>query len=113
MTTEQLGKVGTIRMDMWKAFTQMATKLLPNTSIVHDGFHLEKYLNDAIDKVRRREVKQRKELKNTHYALLKNPEILTKKQRIHFEAIADANYEVSKPSTGKFQGSIQLWKAVS
>ena len=43
----------------------MATKLLPNTSIVHDGFHLEKYLNDAIDKVRRREVKQRKELKNS------------------------------------------------
>jgi transposase len=35
-------------------------------------------------------------LKNSRYALLKNPENLTEKQRIHFEAIADANYEVSK-----------------
>ena len=28
--------------------------------------------------------------------MLKNPENLTDKQRIHFDAIADANYEVSK-----------------
>lgn len=35
-------------------------------------------------------------MKNSRYALLKNPENLTERQRIHFEAIADANYEVSK-----------------
>src|SRR5690606_37960810 len=55
-----------------------------------------KYLNDAIDQVRRREVKQHQDLKHSRYALLKNPENLTDRQRIHFEAIADANYEVSK-----------------
>lgn len=96
LTTEQLGKVGAISMDMWKAFMQTAQEILPNASIVHDRFHLVKYLNEAIDKVRRREVKQHQELKNTRYALLKNPENLTEKQRIHFEAIAVANYEVSK-----------------
>ncbi len=96
LTTEQLNKVSAISMDMWKAFIQTAQEILPNASIVHDRFHLVKYLNEAIDKVRRREVKQHQDLKNSRYALLKNPENLTERQRIHFEAIADANYEVSK-----------------
>jgi len=96
LTTEQLNKVSAISMDMWKAFIQTAQEILPNASIVHDRFHLVKYLNEAIDKVRRREVKQHQELKNSRYALLKNPENLTDRQRIHFEAIAGANYEVSK-----------------
>jgi transposase len=96
LTTEQLGRVSAISMDMWKAFIQTAQEILPHASIVHDRFHLVKYLNEAIDKVRRREVKQHQELKNIRYALLKNPENLTERQRIHFEAIADANYEVSK-----------------
>ena len=96
LTSEQLTKVSAISMDMWKAFIQTAQEILPNASIVHDRFHLVKYLNEAIDKVRRREVKQHQELKNSRYALLKNPENLTERQRIHFEAIADANYEVSK-----------------
>jgi transposase len=96
LTTEQLEKVGLISMDMWKAYTQTAQEVLPNASIVHDRFHLVKYLNDAIDKVRKREVKQHQELKHSRYTLLKNPENLTEKQRIHFDAIADANYEVSK-----------------
>jgi hypothetical protein len=54
------------------------------------------YGNKAIDQVRRREVKRHDELKNTRYALLKNPENLTEKQRIKFESIIGANYEVSR-----------------
>ncbi|WP_425637954.1 ISL3 family transposase [Algoriphagus yeomjeoni] len=96
LTPTQLQQVNAISMDMWKAFITTAQEMLPNASIVHDRFHLVKYLNDAIDKVRRREVKQHEELKNSRYALLKNPENLTEKQRIHFDAIAGANYEVSK-----------------
>ncbi|WPR77951.1 ISL3 family transposase [Algoriphagus sp. NG3] len=96
LTNEQLQQVKAISMDMWKAFITTAQKMLPNAAIVHDRFHLVKYLNEAIDKVRRREVKQHEELKNSRYALLKNPENLAEKQRIHFDAIAGANYEVSK-----------------
>lgn len=96
LTNEQLQQVKAISMDMWKAFIFTAQEMLPNAAIVHDRFHLVKYLNEAIDKVRRREVKQHEELKNSRYALLKNPENLTEKQRIHFDAIAGANYEVSK-----------------
>lgn len=96
LTAEQLEKVGAISMDMWKAYITTAQEILPNASIVHDRFHLVNYLNEAIDKVRRREVKHHQELKNTRYTMLKNPENLTEKQRIHFESISAANYEVSK-----------------
>jgi transposase len=55
-----------------------------------------KYLNDAVDKVRRREVRQNEELKNTKCIFLKNPENQTEKQRVKFESITAANYEVSR-----------------
>lgn len=83
-------------MDMWQAYMSAAKELLPNAQIVHDRFHLMKYLNEAIDKVRRREVKKHNELRDSKYALLKNSENRTEKQRIKFEAIAGANYEVAK-----------------
>ena len=96
LTSNQQKNVATISMDMWKAFISTAKKELPQAEIVHDRFHLIKYLNETIDKVRRREVKQHEELKDSRYALLKNKENLTEKQRIKFDAISGANYEVSK-----------------
>lgn len=92
----QQNQVRTISMDMWQAYISVARQKLPQAEIVHDRFHLIKYLNDAIDRVRRREVKKQDELKNSKYALLKNECNLTEKQRIKFNAIRDANYEVSK-----------------
>ncbi len=96
LTKEQLKNVSTISMDMWKAFITTAKEMLPQADIVHDRFHLVQYLNKGIDQVRRREVKEHTELKHSRYALLKNPENLTEKQRIKFEEINNANYEVSK-----------------
>jgi len=96
LTEEQQQWVQTISMDMWKAYLSVSKEKLPKAEIVHDRFHLVKYLNDAIDKVRKREVKTHEVLKDSRYALLKNKENLTEKQRIKYEAIKDANYEVSK-----------------
>jgi transposase len=102
LTETQLGQVTTISMDIrhgaqvWPAYITTAEELLPNAAITHDRFHLIMHGNKAIDQVRRREVKRHDELKNTHYALLKNPENLTEKQRIKFESIIGANYEVSR-----------------
>ena len=96
MTKQQQEGVKTISLDMWKAYISTSKNKLPNASIVHDRFHLVKYLNTTIDKVRRREVKTNQELINSRYALLKNQENLTEKQRIKFDAITQANYEVSK-----------------
>lgn len=96
LTAEQREQVKKISMDMWEWFQVVAEEKLPNAEIVHDKFHLIKYLNEAIDKVRRREVKEHEELKDSRYALLKNEENLTEKQRVKFEEIRKANFEVSR-----------------
>lgn len=93
---EYRDKVKTISMDMWKPFMNVAKDELPNADVLHDRFHLVKYLNDAVDKVRRREVKKHEELKHTRYIFLKNPDNQTEKQRIQFESISQSNYEVSR-----------------
>lgn len=95
-TDETIEKVKTVSMDMWKPFLNTAKKLLPGSKIVHDRFHLVKYLNEAIDKVRRREVKKHEELKEARYIFLKNQDNLSEKQRIKFDELSKANYEVSK-----------------
>lgn len=89
-------KVKTVSMDMWKPYMNAARDVLPLAEVVHDRFHLVKYLNDAVDKVRRREVRQHEELRHTKYIFLKNPENQTEKQRIKFEAIDESNFEVSR-----------------
>lgn len=96
LTEKQQSNLKTISMDMWRAYLSVAKEKLPDAEIVHDRFHLVKYLNDAIDKVRKREVISNEELRNSRYALLKNKENLTEKQRIKFDAIRQSNYEVSK-----------------
>src|SRR5699024_11171113 len=72
LSPEQQKQVKTMSVDMWKAFISITKEKMPNAEIVHDRFHLVKYLNEAIDKVRRREVRTQEELKNSRYALLKN-----------------------------------------
>jgi len=46
-----------ISMDMLEAYLNGTQEVLPNVKVVHDRFHFIKYLNDAIDKVRKRESK--------------------------------------------------------
>ncbi|MCY7376372.1 MAG: ISL3 family transposase [Pyrinomonadaceae bacterium] len=96
LSEEERSQVKTLSIDMWEAFLSVGKEKLPNAKIVHDRFHLIKYLNEAIDQVRRREVKEHAELKDSRYALLKNEEHLTTKQRLKFEAIRAANFEVGK-----------------
>lgn len=95
-SNKQLSNILTVSMDMWKAYLKSTKKLLPQAEIVHDRFHLIKYLNEAVDKVRKREVKENQVLKNSRYALLKNEENRTEKQQEIFDAIVQTNLEVSK-----------------
>ena len=96
ITPDNRQAVETVSIDMWKAYLNSVEQVLPQAKVVHDRFHLIKYLNDAIDKVRRRQVKQQEALKNSRFVLLKNKENLTDKQQIIFEHIQAANYQVSK-----------------
>ena len=42
---------------MWEAFINGALKYFPNARHCHDLYHCVTYLTDAVDKVRKREVK--------------------------------------------------------
>ena len=89
------GEIRTVTTDRWPAYISGVTELLPNATRIHDRFHWVQYLNQAIDPVRRREVKQHDELKNSRYALLKNEEKRTAKQEEVFQAIQRLNLQVS------------------
>lgn len=95
-TTPQLSDIKTVCMDMWKAYINAASKLMPNSQIVHDKFHMVADLNKAIDKVRRREVKDNDILVNARYSLLKNEENRTEKQKEMFDQIMKSNLSVTK-----------------
>lgn len=58
LTELQRSRVTSVSMDMWQAFMTSAGNNAPNAEIVHDKFHVSKYLNEAVDKVRRQEQKQ-------------------------------------------------------
>ena len=95
LTSFQKSEVETISLDMWKAFNSAVDEILPKAKKVHDRFHLIKYLNEAVDNVRKREVKKNEVLKNSRYAMLKNKFNLTEKQHFKFEEVLRLNTEVS------------------
>ena len=57
-------------IDMSAAFIKGVTDNLPEAEITFDKFHAVKLVNDAVDKVRRAESKDRPELKRTRYLWL-------------------------------------------
>jgi transposase len=49
--------VAAVAMDMWQPFMESTRVACPNSEVVHDKFHVSKYLGEAVDKVRRQENK--------------------------------------------------------
>ncbi len=57
LSETQLSEIESVSMDMWQAFMTSASNQVPEAEIVHDKFHIAKYLGEAVDKVRRSENK--------------------------------------------------------
>ena len=90
-----------VSMDMWKAFMNAAQKVFPSADIVHDKFHIVKYLNEAVNNTRKKEVRKLEKsddnvLKNTKYLFLKNQENMTEKQLSRFEKVKSINLETCR-----------------
>jgi transposase len=68
-----------VSMDMSKAYIKVVREKLPWAQIVFDRFHVEKLVNDALDKTRREEWQRlrrtddEKIIKNMRWVLLKRP----------------------------------------
>lgn len=89
---DQRGRVKAVAMDMWVAFKNSATKFVPQADIVHDRFHIQKDLNEAVNKVRKMEhsalMKEGDEtLKGSKQLWLFNPENLSDHRQIEFKKL--------------------------
>ena len=75
---ERRASIKTVCIDMSAAYRKAVTECAPDAEVVFDRFHVQRLAHDALDEVRRDEVRQalpeeRRALKNTRFALQKNP----------------------------------------
>ncbi len=80
-------KITAVTCDMSPAFIKGVAENLPNAEIVFDKFHILKIINEAVDKVRKEEVKSNPILKDTKFVFLKNQSNFTLKQKEKYEQI--------------------------
>ena len=73
--------IAEVCIDMSAAFIKGVGDHVPEAQITFDKFHAVKLVNDAVDEVRRAEVKNRPELKKSRYLWLKNERNLTAAQQ--------------------------------
>jgi transposase len=70
-------KLQAVTIDMSAAYIQAVTECAPQAEVIFDRFHVQRLVQDAVDAVRRDEVRaapaaDRKQLKGTRWALLKS-----------------------------------------
>ena len=83
-------------IDMSPAFISGVGENLTEAEITFDRFHVMKLIGDAVDEVRRTEVKARPELRGTRYVWTKNAPNLTAKQSAMLDALASTNLKTAR-----------------
>src|SRR5580658_7130729 len=86
MGTRRCHSLRVICMDLWASYANLVREHAPQAQILFDRFHIVKYLNEAVEQVRRSEMRRlsRKEkvpFKRSRWLLLKNPWNLSDDQR--------------------------------
>jgi transposase len=80
---ERATQLEAVTIDMSGAYIKAVSEATPQAQIIFDRFHVQRLAHDALDEVRREQVRELKgtdeaaELKNTRFALQKNPWNLT------------------------------------
>jgi transposase len=110
---ERCARLKGICCDMWKPYMSMIRRYAPDAALVFDKFHLVRHLHNAVDQVRKEEVRNLKEehsglLKGTKYIWLKNPWNLTPKQRQRFGLLEKLNMKINRAYLLK-EAFRQLW----
>ena len=77
-----------VSCDMSPAFIKDVRETLPEAQITFDKFHIMKIINEAVDKVRREEVKTNPLLLGARSIFLKNENNLTVKQKAVRESLS-------------------------
>lgn len=76
-----------VSSDMSKSFKKGVKENLKNAETTFDKFHIIKMLNNAVNDIRKEEVKKQTILKKAKYVLLKNEENLTEKERKKYDEV--------------------------
>jgi transposase len=103
LTAEQLTGVEAVAMDMWEPFVQSTLAHVPGAAdkIVHDPFHLVKYMNEAVNEVRKDEHRRLQAqgddtLKNTRQLWLYGMENLPAQHSRRFETVRTLNLQTAR-----------------
>lgn len=96
LSKQQRAEVKTVCTDMWQPYIKGVKNWFENAIHCHDPFHCVGYLNKAVDKCRKREVKKYEDLRKTKWIFLKDKANLTDEQHFKFDSIKRANYEVAR-----------------
>lgn len=99
--TEEMGprRCRTLRvvcMDMWAAYLHLVRQYAPQAQVLFDRFHIVKHLNEAVEEVRRSEMrrlsrKERVTFKRSRWLLLKNPWNLNSDQKERLSTLVQWN----------------------
>ena len=106
LTAGQKQAVEAVAVDMWAPFIQTIEQQVPGADIVHDKFHVSKYLGEAVDKVRRQEHKELmaqgdETLKGSRQLWLYNPQHFSAEQAAEFSALKDLHLKVARAWAAK------------
>ena len=106
LSPEQKATVEAVAVDMWAPFIQTVEQQVPDADVVHDKFHVSKYLNEAVDQVRRREHKELRAqgdetLTGSRQLWLYNPQNFSPEQAAEFAALKNLQLKVARAWAAK------------
>lgn len=97
---EGRASITTVTVDLAGSYTKAIKEALPDANICYDRFHVQKLASEAVDEVRREEVREAsdeetsKAIKHSRFSLLRNPWNLTKKDGEKLRVIQETNRRV-------------------
>ena len=98
---ERTKKLEGICCDMWQPYIDVVKARAPQAVLVFDKFHIVRHLMEAVDQVRREEIREKGEahkelVARTRYLWLKNPWNLTDKQTLRLAELERLNLKVNR-----------------
>ena len=98
---ERIANLRGICCDMWQPYIDVIKGRAPQAVLVFDKFHIVRHLMDAVDQIRRDEIREKgaefKQLvARTRYVWLKNPWNLTDKQAARLSQLESLNLKINR-----------------
>jgi transposase len=119
---ERCARIECVTMDMAGGYIKAVETRLPDAQIVFDRFHVQRLVSDALDEVRRAQLREirgtdeGRELFRSRFALLKNPWNLTRKEKQKLSEVQRTNAPIYrayllKETLAQALDYLQPWRA--